>query len=65
MPLAQITLIEGNSEDRKRELIARITDAFTESLGAPRASVRVIISEVPASDWGVGGTPFSDLAKAK
>lgn len=63
MPIAQITLIEGNSEERKRDLIARVTDAFVESLGAPRELVRVIVTEVPSGNWGVGGVPFADRLK--
>lgn len=65
MPLAQITLIEGNDEDRKRDLIARVTEAIAHSLATPAESVRIIITEVPASAWGVGGLSVSDRAKAK
>lgn len=60
MPLAQITLIKGTTEDQKRRLIAGITDAFVESLGTPRDLCRVIIVEVPDTNWGVGGRSFRD-----
>ena len=59
MPLIQVTLIEGRTLDAKATLIGRLTDAAVAALGAPRESVRVIIQEVPAAHWGVGGLPKS------
>lgn len=60
MPIARLLLIEGASDDQKRALIAKVTDAFEESVGAPRSLVRVLIEELPAMNWGVGGEPFAD-----
>lgn len=60
MPLAYVSLIEGTTEEQKRKLIAGITDAFAESVNAPRELVRVIINEVPDTNWGVGGKSFKD-----
>jgi 4-oxalocrotonate tautomerase len=57
MPLVQVTLIEGRPPERVRELIAAVTEAVVRTLDAPAASVRVIVGEVPASHWGVGGVP--------
>lgn len=57
MPLIQVTLIEGRPDQAKAALIARLTDAVVDTLGAPRESVRVILQEVPAAHWGVGGVP--------
>ncbi|RDU98875.1 4-oxalocrotonate tautomerase [Trinickia dinghuensis] len=59
MPLIQVTLIEGRSMDAKAKLICHLTEATTAAIGAPRESVRVIIQEVPAAHWGVGGVPKS------
>ena len=60
MPLAQISLLEGASEEQKRAAIASVTQALVDSLGAPPASVRVLISELPSLNWGVGGVPVKD-----
>ncbi len=57
MPLVQVTLVEGRPADAKRALIAELTDAVVHTLDAPRESVRVILNEVPAEHWGVGGQP--------
>ncbi|MDM0066917.1 MULTISPECIES: 4-oxalocrotonate tautomerase [unclassified Variovorax] len=57
MPLIQVTLIEGRGAEAKTALIQGLTDAAVEAIAAPRDSVRVIIQEVPAAHWGVGGVP--------
>jgi 4-oxalocrotonate tautomerase len=57
MPLIQVTLIEGRTDQAKAELIRTLTEAAVASLNAPRESVRVIVQEVPAAHWGVGGVP--------
>ena len=60
MPLIQVTLIEGRSDDAKTALIHGITEATVQAIGAPREAVRVILQEVPALHWGVGGVPKSN-----
>lgn len=57
MPLIQVTLIEGRPAAAKVELIRTLTEAAVASLNAPRESVRVIVQEVPAAHWAVGGVP--------
>ena len=55
MPFAQITMLAGRSDDKKRAVIEKVTDALVEALDAPRESVRVCILEVPDTQWGIGG----------
>ncbi len=62
MPLIEVTLVEGRPQECKRALIAELTAAAVRTIGAPRESVRVILSEVPAEHWGVGGEPKSSPA---
>jgi 4-oxalocrotonate tautomerase len=57
MPFVEITLIEGRSSEAKRALMSKVTDAVEEAIGAPRASIRVVLREVPAFHWAVGGEP--------
>jgi 4-oxalocrotonate tautomerase len=64
MPLVQVTLVEGRSIEEKTALIRGLTDTAVTTLGAPRESVRVILQEVPAAHWGVGGVPKSALKEA-
>jgi 4-oxalocrotonate tautomerase len=55
MPLVQVSLIEGRPADVVERLIAEITDVVVRVLDAPKESVRVILYDVPADSWGVGG----------
>lgn len=57
MPIVDITLIEGRSPEKKRRLIAAVTEAVVESIEAPRDSVRVLLREIPPEHFGAGGKP--------
>ena len=57
MPLVEVTMIEGRSKEKKVALMKAVTDAVETSIGAPRESIRVVIREVPAEHWAVGGVP--------
>lgn len=58
MPIIQTFLLEGRSEEKKAAFIAAVTDAAVNSLAAPRESIRVIITEMPATDYGIAGKSF-------
>jgi len=60
MPLVRVTLIEGRSADVKRALIAEVTETVARVLDAPRPAIRVLLDELPASHWGVGGVSRAD-----
>ncbi len=55
MPIVDITMIEGRTDEAKARLIAKVTDAIHDAIAAPKESVRVILREVPANHFGVGG----------
>ena len=63
MPFAQINLIEGRTEDQKRAVIEKVTQALHEALSAPKENVRVVIQEVPKTNWGIAGTSAADLGR--
>ncbi len=60
MPLVQISIVEGRSAAERRALIASVTDAVTDTLGVAAERVRVLVSELPAANWGVGGRTKED-----
>jgi len=60
MPFVQIALGEGRTEEQKRLVIARVTDALCEALNAPREAVRILILDVPSINWGIAGVPAKD-----
>jgi 4-oxalocrotonate tautomerase len=55
MPLVQISLLEGRDEATRAALIGEVTEAVARTTGVARNRVRVILYEVPAAAWGVGG----------
>lgn len=55
MPIVEITMIEGRGPEAKRRLAAKVTDAIVEAIDAPRESIRVILREIPALHFAVGG----------
>lgn len=63
MPFAQIYLIEGRTEEQKRAVIEKVTQAMMEAVGAPKENVRVWIHDVPKENWGIGGVPAKALGR--
>jgi 4-oxalocrotonate tautomerase len=61
MPLIQVQILEGRPEEKIKELIVNLTSTASETLGAPKESIRVIVTEIPKSHWGIGGVPVSDI----
>ena len=63
MPFAQIYLIEGRTDEQKKAVIEKVTQALHEAVGAPVESVRVLIHEVPKTQWGIAGKTAKDLGR--
>lgn len=63
MPLAQIYMIEGRTEEQKKAVIEKVTKALQEAVDAPIQSVRVCIIEMPSTNWGIGGVSAKDLGR--
>ncbi|MCF6746173.1 4-oxalocrotonate tautomerase [Blastococcus sp. KM273128] len=60
MPFIQITMIAGRTEEQKRALLAAVSQATTDSIGAPPETVRAWIVEVPPTDIAVAGDTHAD-----
>ena len=63
MPIAQINILEGRSDEQKETLIREVTDAISRSLGAPVESVRIIITEMPKQHFGIGGQSAKKMGR--
>ncbi len=63
MPFAQIYMIEGRTEDQKRSVIEKVSQAIVDATGAPKDAVRVWIQEVPKTNWGIAGRTAKDLGR--
>ena len=63
MPLAHIHMMEGRSDDQKRAVIDKVTAALVDAIGVPAETGRVLITEVPKTQWGIGGKSAKDLGR--
>lgn len=60
MVVLKVTLLEGRSLEKKRELVQRLTEMAAHLLGEDPEEVRVILYEVPRAHWAVGGRLMAD-----
>jgi 4-oxalocrotonate tautomerase len=65
MPLIQINLAAGRTDDQKRALLQAVTDAVESSIGAPLESIRVWISEFEPTEYMAGGELLADRRAAQ
>jgi len=63
MPLVEIHLLEGRTPEQKKKLLASVTEAISESIGAPLSSIRVWIHEMGDSDYMAAGHVASERRK--
>jgi 4-oxalocrotonate tautomerase len=63
MPFAQIYMLEGRTEEQKKAVIEKVTQALHEAVGAPKETVRVWIHDVPKANWGIAGVTAKDLGR--
>ena len=63
MPFAQIHMIEGRTEEQKKAVIEKVSQALVEATGAPIANVRVLITEVLKENWGIAGVSAKELGR--
>jgi 4-oxalocrotonate tautomerase len=55
MPTLEVYLPQGHADARKASLIQGLTQATVDAIGAPADAVRILLSELPASNIGLGG----------
>lgn len=57
MPILRVEMLEGRPPEKKAELIEQLSQTVARVLDTPIDRVRVVLSEVPKSHWGIGGVP--------
>ncbi|MCJ7587357.1 MAG: 2-hydroxymuconate tautomerase family protein [Candidatus Aminicenantes bacterium] len=55
MPLIEVHMLEGRTDEQKEKLLAAVTKAVHESIGAPLQSIRVWIQEISPREFMSGG----------
>jgi 4-oxalocrotonate tautomerase len=59
MLVLKVSIREGRTEAQKSELIERLTAAAELYLNEPADDIRVIVYEVPPTNWGAGGVTMT------
>ena len=63
MPLIEVHLLEGRTDEQKRNLLGSITKAVQESIGAPIDTIRVWIQEFSPKEYMAAGKWYGDKKK--
>jgi 4-oxalocrotonate tautomerase len=59
LPVVQVSVWAGISEENKKKIVEGITKVI-EEIGVPREAITIIIYEVPKTDWASGGQMHSE-----
>lgn len=60
MPIINVHLVEGRSDEQKKRLIAGLTQATIDALEVSPEKVVVLLEEVLPSHWAKGGVRIAD-----
>lgn len=61
MPYVTVKMLEGRTDEQKRALCEKVTEAVSETTGAPAEKIVVFIEEMKKSDYAVAGKRLSDV----
>ena len=61
MPLIEVTLGAGRTDQQVRDLIHEVHAAVARTTGARPEHSRVIVREVPRAHWGTGDVTLSEM----
>ena len=59
MPVVQVSVWAGISEENKKKMVEGITKVI-EEVGVPREAITIIIEEIPKTNWASGGRLHSE-----
>jgi 4-oxalocrotonate tautomerase len=63
MPLVEIHMLEGRTDEQKKALLAAVTAAVHDSIGAPLESIRVWVQEFTPREYMIGGVLAAERKK--
>jgi 4-oxalocrotonate tautomerase len=63
MPLVEIHLLEGRTDDQKKALMTAVTAAVHDSIGAPLENIRVWVREFSPKEYMAAGVLAADKKK--
>ena len=60
MPVVQVSVWAGISEENKQKMVEGLTKVFVD-IGMPPEAVTIVILEVSKSNWASGGKRHSEI----
>ena len=60
MPYVTIQMLEGRTEEQRKALIKKVTDAVAETVDVAPEKVVVFIEDIDKRNYGVGGKRLID-----
>jgi 4-oxalocrotonate tautomerase len=60
VPLVEVSLVEGRTQEQIRSLIHELHEAVIRALAAPPANVRILVRELPATHWAAGDITIAE-----
>ena len=63
MPLIEVHLLTGRTDEQKKALLTAITKAVNESIGAPLETIRIWIEEFSPKEYMAAGVWYGDKKK--
>lgn len=64
-PLIRLTLLAGRPPEMLRRLVVEVSEVCADALGIDVADVRMLITEMAGTHWGIGGVPASEARAAE
>jgi 4-oxalocrotonate tautomerase len=63
MPVVTIEMLEGRTEEQKRQMVKEVTEAIVKTANATPESVAIVIREFPGCNFAKAGVLVSDMNK--
>jgi 4-oxalocrotonate tautomerase len=60
MPYVTVKMLEGRTDEQKKALVEKVTEAVAETTGASKEKVTVFIEEMSKNHYAVAGKRLSD-----
>ncbi len=58
--MVHIYIAEGRSEEQKREMVRRVTQAIRETIN-PQSSIEIVVHEVPRRNIAIDGKTLAEM----
>lgn len=61
MPYVTVKITEGRSDEQKKALVEKVTEAVSETVGARKENIHILIEEISKNHLAKGGVRVIDM----